>query len=35
MKAVNVIFEDSEHKKLAKLKGDKSWHDFITDFAKL
>ncbi len=33
MKAVNVVFEDGEHKKLTKLKGEKSWHDFILDLA--
>ena len=33
MRTVNVIFEDNEHKKLVKLKGDRSWHDFIMDFA--
>ena len=33
MRTVNVIFEDNEHKKLVKLKGDRSWHDFIMDMA--
>jgi predicted CopG family antitoxin len=29
MKSVNVVFEDSEFEALNKLKGKKSWHDFI------
>jgi len=29
MKSVNVVFEDEEFEALAKLKGVKSWHDFI------
>ena len=29
MKVMNVHFEDEEYKKLWKVKGDKSWHDFI------
>jgi hypothetical protein len=33
MKAINVIFEDNEHKKLTKFKGEQSWHDFIMDLA--
>ena len=33
MRTVNVVFEDSEHKKLTKQKGNKTWHDFIMDLA--
>ena len=33
MRTVNVVFEDNEHKKLTKLKGKRSWHDFIIDMA--
>ena len=33
MRTVNVVFEENEHKKLTKLKGDRSWHDFIMDLA--
>ena len=33
MRTVNVVFEDNEHKKLTRLKGDRSWHDFIMDIA--
>jgi len=29
MKHVHIVLEDSEHKKLLKRKGEKSWHDFI------
>jgi predicted CopG family antitoxin len=29
MKSINVTFEDAEYTKLAKAKGDKTWHDFI------
>jgi len=31
MKTINVTFEDKEHTKLEKQKGDLSWHDFILD----
>jgi len=33
MRTVNVVFEDNEHKKLTRLKGVQSWHDFIMDIA--
>ena len=33
MRTVNVVFEDNEHKKLTKLKGNRSWHDFIMKLA--
>lgn len=29
VKQINVYFDDEEHKKLEKIKGDLSWHDFI------
>ena len=29
MKQINVYFDDDEHKKLEKKKGNLSWHDFI------
>lgn len=29
MKSVNVVFEDEEFEALLKVKGTKSWHDFI------
>lgn len=29
MKTINVHFTDQEHKKLLKLKGDRSWKEFI------
>ena len=35
MRTVNVVFEDSEHKKLSKQKGDRTWHDFIMDLANI
>jgi predicted CopG family antitoxin len=35
MKTINVPFEDKEHKKLMKMKGEKSWHDFILEMAGL
>jgi len=34
MRTVNVVFEDNEHKKLTRLKGDWSWHDFIMKLAE-
>ena len=35
MKQINVYFEDQEMKELLKLKGKKSWHDFILDIRGL
>lgn len=35
MKSINVTFEDREFEDLKKLKGDKPWHDFILDKAKV
>lgn len=29
MKQINVYFDNEEHKKLKKKKGDLNWHDFI------
>ena len=29
MKQLNITFEDSEHKKLVKAKGDMGWREFI------
>jgi len=29
MKEIRVTLEDEEHSRLLKLKGDKSWHDYI------
>jgi hypothetical protein len=29
MKTLNVTLEDTEYDKLAKLKGDLTWHDFL------
>jgi predicted CopG family antitoxin len=29
MKSVNVVFEDAEFEALLKMKGTRSWHDFI------
>jgi len=29
MKTINVTFEDDEIKSLIKLKGERSWHDYI------
>jgi len=34
MKTINVTFEDSEVKKLLKIKGETSWHDFIMKLAE-
>jgi len=34
MKTVNVVFENEEFKALAKVKGTKSWHNFILELAK-
>ena len=34
MKTINVPFEDNEYKRLSKLKGQMSWHDFILDMAE-
>jgi len=33
MRTINVVFEDKEHAKLEKQKGDLSWHDFIMKLA--
>ena len=33
MKSINVHFEDKEAKLLERVKGDKSWHDFILELA--
>ena len=29
MKTINETFTDGEHKRLSKMKGKVSWHDFI------
>ena len=29
MKSIHVTFEDTEFEDLKRVKGDKSWHDFI------
>lgn len=34
MKPINVIFEDSEMEALKKVKGDKTWHDFILELSQ-
>lgn len=34
MKTVNVVFEDEEFKALVKVKGTKSWRNFILELAK-
>lgn len=34
MKSVNVVFEDEEFTALVKVKGKKSWHNFILELAK-
>jgi len=34
MKSVNVVFEDKEFTALEKVKGKKSWHNFILELAK-
>lgn len=34
MKRIYVTFEDEEFEKLTKVKGDKSWHDFIVGMVK-
>ena len=34
VKIINVAFEDEEHVKLTKVKGKKSWHDFIMELIK-
>jgi len=34
MKAINVTFEDKEHQRLTRLKGGRSWHDFILEMAE-
>jgi len=34
MRTVNVVFEYNEHKNLTKLKGEKSWHNFIMELAR-
>jgi hypothetical protein len=33
-KAVNICFDNDEYEELSKLKGDKSWRDFILELAK-
>ncbi|MDE1834921.1 MAG: hypothetical protein KGH64_06310 [Candidatus Micrarchaeota archaeon] len=33
MKAINVYFDDEEISKLEKMKGDRSWKEFILDLA--
>ena len=35
MKTVNVVFEDKEFETLVKVKGAKSWHDFILTLAEV
>ena len=34
MKTINVTFEDEEHERLVKKKGNLSWHDFILKLAE-
>jgi len=34
MKTINVTFTNEEHKKLIKLKGKKSWHDYILEIGE-
>jgi len=33
MKNIRVVFEDHEYEKLTRLKGNKSWHDFLLTLA--
>jgi predicted CopG family antitoxin len=35
MKAINVYFEDKEKEDLEKLKGKKSWREFILELVEL
>lgn len=35
MKTINETFTDEEYKKLVKLKGKKTWHDFILKLTEL
>jgi len=34
MKSINVPFEDEEHERLSKEKGELTWHDFILRLLK-
>jgi predicted CopG family antitoxin len=34
MKALNIYLEDEEYKKLVKLKGKKTWREFILELTK-
>jgi len=33
MRSINETFEDEEFNELVKIKGEKSWHDFILEAA--
>lgn len=35
MKTLNVPFDDNEYEKLNKIKGEKSWHDFILELIEI